>query len=500
MNETNIRTDTAPEASGLNVLALGAKNDGTEDISDLVNRATEKSALYFPAGRYLVKKPLKLKNPIFGAGYARNPAQDDMHTWLISEIEHENTNVHEEVGVVSFGGEGRFTVENLNIICHSRECGICIDPCVQGTAVFLNKVGIFDVRGYGILATKGEDVPGFASRPLFFDDLTIWGTRDYALPSVGIYLDHRIGDNRLSNTEIMGTCRGLHLNASFLYGDNMHIWTGCLAGRDNGSWWENTRGIVLGTGDASFMGSNIYVDTSFALLEFHSQRNLLSIHNFISWEDGSPAGCPREDARMFSIPEPLPDEPSVELTDGIVYVNGCDAHPGKLADLTAPMKNARITGMRILTDYEITGKNRHRFAYTNYGTPSYRVPCAAADHTRYVRIAALVAELDGACELICSSTKAESAALRFAMRGGELRCDVRPGLFSGTEFYLRRDDPLIIVYAKTEAGEAVDYSVTTRSSSFGFFPLDLGLIKSRRDYAIKTEVLDSARELTRIDL
>ena len=55
----------------IDVVSLGAKNDGSEDVSAIVNANTAKGALFFPAGIYKVSHPLVLKNSIFGEGYSR---------------------------------------------------------------------------------------------------------------------------------------------------------------------------------------------------------------------------------------------------------------------------------------------------------------------------------------------------------------------------------------------------------------------------------------------
>ena len=76
----------AAHAEVLNVVALGAKNDGSADVSAIVNANTAKGALFFPAGLYKVAQPLVIKNPICGEGYARLPRVDATRTWFISEI------------------------------------------------------------------------------------------------------------------------------------------------------------------------------------------------------------------------------------------------------------------------------------------------------------------------------------------------------------------------------------------------------------------------------
>ena len=96
-------------AASINVLDLGAKNDGSEDVSAIVNANTEKGALFFPAGIYKVSQPLVLKNPIRGEGYSRTRKESASRTWLVSDIACTNG----AVGVIEFGGDCPMNVENL---------------------------------------------------------------------------------------------------------------------------------------------------------------------------------------------------------------------------------------------------------------------------------------------------------------------------------------------------------------------------------------------------
>lgn len=482
--------------NALNVLTLGAKNDGSEDVSEIVNRYTKESALYFPPGRYKVSQPLVIQNPIFGTGYARGPREDGSHTWLISDIQHEDTDPLRETGVICFGGTGHFTVEDLNIRCNSHECGIYINPCVQSTATFVNKVGIYNMRGYGLLATKGPETPGFASRPLFLQNMTIFGTADYPYPCVGIQLDDRIGDNRFANIEIMGTRIGVVQEASFVYASNMHIWTGCLGGKDNDQWWETTRSIVLGKGDANFLGDNIYVDTSYVLIEFRSPRNMLSINNFMSWEDGSIRGCTKRDAKLFKIPEGSTEYPNLNLTNGLMYVSGDNEHPGRLNDITAPCPNARIENVRILSNYSLTAATWKRHSFLRCDTPMYSGVVPASDVDRYVRIAAIVQEGSGSCGLTYTADNGDRADFTLATKGSVTRLLMKKGIFCDAEFYDRFEEKFCTLYVKVPAGSPeLRYTVKTSCASDGYFPLDLGILKNHPDFTAKTEILTSADEL-----
>ena len=238
-------------AEVLNVVSLGAKNDGSADVSAIVNANTAKGALLFPAGIYKVAHPLVLKNPIRGEGYARISKVDATRTWLVSDIVCTNGTR----GVVEFGGDRPINVENLNIMCASRECGIRIADCRQGTYTFIDKVGIYGVGAWGLY------VKGRGSRPIFAGNMTIFGTtKDPTARAVGIRIEGP-ADCRLTNVEAMGVNIGLELYNGHTYGDNMHLWTGVM-GAHEPTWWNDTRGIVLGP-TAHFTGSEIYPDTCY---------------------------------------------------------------------------------------------------------------------------------------------------------------------------------------------------------------------------------------------
>ena len=101
----------APKSGILNILDLGAKNDGSEDISDIVNAHTQRAAIHLPAGLYKVSKPLHLKNPLSGEGYSRVPWRSKARTWLVSDIQSKDASV----GVINFSKSVSTSVTNLSI-------------------------------------------------------------------------------------------------------------------------------------------------------------------------------------------------------------------------------------------------------------------------------------------------------------------------------------------------------------------------------------------------
>ena len=271
----------------VNVLTLGVKNDGSEDISVIVNEATKEHALFFPCGLYKVSAPLNIRHSIRGEGYSRHRSISNNHTWLVSDIENEDCST----GIVNIEADCPINVENISLQCNSQECGLRLASCTQKNMVFIDRIGIFNVKGYGVYE-KGR-----ASRALFLQNVTIWGAKDHPVPCVGIFTN--TGDNRLSNIEIMGCRIGIWMENNIAYGDNLHIWTGSMAQKDNNSWWRGTRAILLDNG-AVLNATNVYPDTAFYCIECRNERNTCNISNIFYYEDYSAAGSMDYDGKFFN--------------------------------------------------------------------------------------------------------------------------------------------------------------------------------------------------------
>lgn len=325
----------------LNILDLGACNDGSVDISDIVNANTERGTIYLPAGIYRVDKPLKLKNPLHGDGYMRNNVVTPAATWLISHIECADGTM----GVVEYADQSGINVDNLNIQCHSREDGIRIKPCRQHTLTMISRVGIFNVEGCGVR------VEGSGSRPVFLEDMTIFGNGNCPMGCTAIIIDP--ADCRLTNIEAMGVQVGLDIRGGYTYGCNLHLWTGYLGRRDDGEWWKGTRGIVLQHGGI-FVGSQIYPDTSYYLFEQKgSNRGGFDITEFIYYDDNTERDSRYLDGQLFHAEEG--STPNLRIHGGMMAVCGSDEHPCGMTRMYTPGQD--IDNVLVRTDRKICGSN-----------------------------------------------------------------------------------------------------------------------------------------------
>lgn len=325
----------------INILDLGARNDGSEDISAIVNANTGKGAIYLPAGVYRVDSPLKLVNSLRGDGYDRSsrPGPDD--TWLISGIECSDGSA----GVVEYTRSSGINVEYLNIKCHSCEDGIRIKPCEQMTSALISHVGIYDIRACGIR------IDGTGSRPVYVEDVTLFGSGELPEGSTGIFI--RAYDCRLTNIEAMGIQIGLDIRGGYTYGSNLHLWTGYIGKRDEGEWWRGTRGIVLSK-SGIFCGSQVYPDTSYYLFEQKDgNKGGFDIHGLIYYDDGCESRSRYLDGALFHAGDGA--TPNLNILGGMMAVCGTDEHPLGMTKMYTPGQNIR--GVTIRNNRSICGRN-----------------------------------------------------------------------------------------------------------------------------------------------
>ena len=448
----------------LNVIDLGVKNDGSEDISTIVNEATAQGALYFPVGIYKVAKPLHLKNPVYGAGYSRRGKIDSGHTWLVSEIE----STEADVGVINYAEAAAFNVENLNIICHSQECGIRMGACSQASMTYFEKLGISNVKSFGFW------IEGSGSRPIFFENITIFGSRDYPIPGVGIHLNNY--DNRINNVEIMGcrVCIDLCGCNSYTYGNNLHLWTGPMSGKDNGTWWRGTRGIVLE--NSTFSGSQIYPDTCFYSLEAKTGACAFHINNIFYWEDGSTGGSPDFDGKFFHSPDG--ERAIFQVCGGDIAVFQKSEKNGRNASVYTPGTGIRDVQLR--TDLPLETAYMEQLFFCD-ALPDYTVEYREQGLCRVAQV--LMGADQGYTEGVILLENGAKYRLQVVKKnGGKGVAEILPAnpLATSVPFVIRpneQEDSFTIYLKKTnETPETIRF--TAESQCPRFRPVDFGILRS----------------------
>ena len=454
----------AARAETINVLTLGAKNDGSEDVSSIVNANTAKGALLFPAGIYKVSRPLTLKNPIRGEGYSRISVVNAARTWLVSEIACTNGTA----GVIEFGGDRPINVENLNVMCKSRECGIRIADCRQGTYTFIDKVGIYNCAAWGLY------VKGHGSRPIFAGNMTIFGTtKDPTARAVGIRMEGPC-DCRLSNIEAMGVCIGLELYNGHTYGDNMHLWTGVM-GQHEPRWWNDTRGIVLDP-TAHFTGSEIYPDTCYHAFEMKGPGSFCEIMNMMYWEDGSVKNVKDRTGTFVKYADER-NPGKLVINGGLVGVGGDDAHPGATAKHYMP--KAVVRDVILKCNYAIKGANVDRLC-VGRNLPDYTIHYADKGWCKVADV--FTVAKTGACEGTLTLDGGAAWRLTFA-KGAAGRTDFAAAplnaLCEGREVKAVEEDGILKVFVLCPDATPMAARFATTYMCEYFRPLDHASLRTK---------------------
>lgn len=456
-------------AGMIDVTELGAKADGSADVSEIVNANTSRGTLYFPAGRYLVAKPLKPLNPLVGDAYARisdNPTNAPSRSCLVSAIACDDCSR----GVIEFGGKVKVNVERLNVRCCSSECGILVRPCEQATTTFISQVGIFNLDATGVA------VFGRGSRPVYAQDVTIVGAPGCPMKAVGMYLEPV--DCRLSNIEIMGTRVGLKIYNAFTYLANAHIWTGPIR-KDPAKiaeWWKGTRSIVLGPG-CVLNGVNVYPDTSYYALEAKSESSVFELVNVKYWDDCSEQGCPDKDGEFFHC---AGGRATLHIRGGEMSVCGTDDKPAWLKSAYCP--GQKIRDVILNSDYAIVGANLGRLCFSDE-LPDYRVDYADRGWCLIAHVFT-VAETGSVKAQLMRDDGAVWTLEFLKTKGGETKfaCKAENGLCGDSRLKAVEADGVMRVYLESRDAQAWSARFVTQSMGPRFRPLDHASLRGCRDF------------------
>lgn len=249
----------------VNVLTFGVKNDGSQDISNIINEQTKLHALHLPAGKYLVNNQLDIYHNLSGeTGPAGMSTDEKGLTTIQSDITGDNTK-----SVICNHGDSTI-ISKLNLHLNDNENGIT-DNGKYVTR--LNDIYIDNIKNAcGIKI----DRPG--SRASVINNVFVNGAvGNYS--SVGLY--YLTGtDELLSNFWSMGCRVGIFAVVCLFYATNIHIW----CGTNIMDFYQASRGVELHRSKAFF--TNFYADTvRFALAGDGSSYT--NISNFIYSSDDS---------------------------------------------------------------------------------------------------------------------------------------------------------------------------------------------------------------------
>ena len=276
---TNIGEDkTLRGSQPVNVLTLGVKNDGSEDIGPIVNEATKTMSLFFPAGEYRIDTPLELYYGIFGV------MKDTQwftggSTVFVSKL---NVSTWAKGQAVIILPEDSYSVviKGILIKCNTNESAIYD---VSHNVTHIENVVVYNVGNNA----SGIYIDHAGTRAAYFNNVMIEGKPSWR-NNTGLFLD-RGTDFRLTNVSIFGFRCCINAGDSYVYGANLHLWCGGDFTMSNYSAFNTTRCIQM-TGGGIFIASNLYLDTSH--YGFVTEANSIVAVTNLTLYDGSPGNTP----------------------------------------------------------------------------------------------------------------------------------------------------------------------------------------------------------------
>lgn len=295
--------------SMLNIKQLGAKADGTADISGIVNAFTANYPLFVPVGIYAVNNSLNLKNSLVGEVSGRFSATGAKGSVIRSALNAGGTiNISGTVHAV--------TIKDLEIYCTSDADGVYFHPNSYDHA----KIENITIRNFTKNAINISPAVSM-SRAVYINECTL--IAEPWTNTVGIYMNSNTADCRISDTEIMGVQRGIVSYASSLIVSNIHIWnsnTGTSALKNQ--WWGETRGIVLYT--TKFVATNLYIDCPRFIFNLPDGKATITVNNIFTWADDTiDSGIDSSNYDGTFILLGTGSDQTYNFNGGIIY---CDLH------------------------------------------------------------------------------------------------------------------------------------------------------------------------------
>ena len=310
----------------INVLQIGIKNDASEDISEIVNKYTEKYELFFPSGKYLISKPLYLIKSIRGSGNVRGPyAKDKGRTMFILDNSFSGDSA---INIInddsSLSGTLTLNLKDFSIDMNEKDGnGIYINQGVHR----IDSITIFNIRnGIGLYA----NYPAERSRALYITNCSFHGVTkaNSYYNNTGIYLSNHVVDCILSTIEIMNVKIGMVVY-NYITMSDIHIYTGHNAVSDSraDAWWSETVGIIAN--NALIHATNIYLDSCHHLIQYDSNANI-RIQNLMNWTNtGTATNGVTDGIYFYDISNSIG-----YLSEVIIDINGFDYYPrGKYQSL-----------------------------------------------------------------------------------------------------------------------------------------------------------------------
>lgn len=429
----------------LNVRQLGAKGDGNNDVSNIINSFSNKYSLRFPAGLYNIQNDINIYYSLYGEGFSRENHVSNDKTWFL---------LNGSINILGNSERVAQNLDNINIKVNESNAKniINFNPTTY-TLFYGNNISIYNYQKIALNVNVTNSANG--TRLFYFNNVTMWAKPNS--DTTGLLINGHATDLKVENFECMYSKIGIE-NHTMAILNNTHIWTG-ETGTDINDWWAGTRGII---NYGYIIGSNIYIDSAYRIIS--NFGGSVRINGFYYWEDTSMNGSTKYDGYL-AYTNNIFDAQNVVINNGSIYAGK------RLAYFSCQLSNIQII-VDTETDFNrITNSASLQFIKDNF----YILDLSNDKQTAvtYPCIAVIAQNANGASELQITFTGGENVLLSI-VKGYDTDIIIK-GTYEGRtrNCYYEIKNKKIYIYAERPSTDDFITSCNILHKSRYLFPYNL---------------------------
>lgn len=451
--EALIKDSILQESKPINILTLGAKNDGSADCSKIINTATKKYPLYFPAGTYRIDSPVTLYNSVYGVPFSR--ALTGAYTIFKSNIATANYII-----TIPADLKGKSTnFSGIEIVCNANNNGLNI---ATHTYTYIHDIAIYGFGNTGDGSWAGSNgyrygiyidiSPYGQSRNLYCQNITIQSNAN--APTIGISMKYAL-DCRFENLDIMFCRRSLDIYKSFIFLNKCHLWCGATDYSNvTANEFKSTRCIWCS--ESKIIGDSIYTDTAYVAYSISS--SFLELTNIVNWFGIPDNTFTFSDCRIFDSEN---HNLSVSVVNGLFYIPNKYFGSSSVNNPDISLINCKFITDSDFTNYPITPAtrcNNVQNKYYIYFYPEWNV-------NTYKCIAAAYHQNNYGCYTDMNIVVNDSSVFNIKLTNGGRTLNITKISGSDTSFYYKVINNYILIYSNTPSVSAFT-NIEGRNTNF----------------------------------
>ncbi len=258
----------------LNALQIGMKNDNSLDCAPIINYATGKYDIYFPAGNYKIASTVNLVRAIFSNAYVREPSNAEKMTAVFTSA------IEDDSPILSVNSNPVY-IHNIAIRCNGNETAFTTSN-YGISRILIDGLFIWNCNGIGL--EFKPIISSFISRHFYVQNYTVFGVSGGNC--IGICSYNSGSDSRIVNYEAMYVQKAFLFYGGTYFINNVHTWGGVSRNTSvDLAWLSESTGMDC-RNSVHVIVTNYYTDTF--LVHFKMGNNCtISVRNIIAMDDAT---------------------------------------------------------------------------------------------------------------------------------------------------------------------------------------------------------------------